>query len=133
MTPLGILGMAAFYAPFLAIGLAVAHNRLRRAIWARNKRLSKPDPSLCPAIVSTGVAFRHLEAFYRPSIAYVLEAEDEDDSDDDSSGDPETPTGHFHRQLRRIRRGENVETLMLCVDPQPCNIPATSLECFDRN
>jgi hypothetical protein len=113
MNPLDFLGMAAFYAPFLAIGLVVAHNRLRRAIWARSKRLHRPDPGLCPAIVSVGTPFRHLEIFYRPSMAYVLEAEEGDDADEDSGSDPETPSAHFRRQLRRIRRGEQVDTLVL--------------------
>jgi len=113
MTPLDTLGMAALYAPFLAFGLILAYYRYRRAVWKRRKRLRRPTPGFCPSIVSMGTAFQHLQVFYRPTMAYVLEAKEDDDADDDDSGDPETPLAHFHRQLRRIRRGEAVETLVL--------------------
>jgi hypothetical protein len=114
VTPLDIFGMAALYAPFLAIGLIFAHSRLRRAVWKRNKRLLRPNLGYCPSIVRMGTAFQHLQVFYRPTMAYVLEAkQDEEDVDEDDNGDPETPLAHFSRQLRRIRRGERVDTLVL--------------------
>jgi hypothetical protein len=113
MTLLDIFGMAALYAPFLVIGLIFAHYRCRRAVWARNNRLKRPDPRFCPSLVRMGTAFQHLQIFYRPSVVYVIEAKEDEDVDEDLNGDPETPLEHFHRQLRRIRRGESVDTLVL--------------------
>lgn len=113
MTPLDIAGTAALYAPFLAVGLILIYYRYRRAVWQRNRRLGKPNPGFCPSIASMGTAFQHLQVFYRPTMAYVLEAKEDEDVDEDDSGDQETPLAHFHRQLRRIRRGEAVETLVL--------------------
>jgi hypothetical protein len=37
----------------------------------------------------------------------------QEDIDEDYNGDPETPLKHLLSQLRRIRRGEKVETLFL--------------------
>lgn len=59
------------------------------------------------------MAFQFMQVFHRPSMAYVLEAKQDEDADEDDQGDPDTPTKHLHRQLRRIRRGEQIDTLVL--------------------
>jgi len=49
-------------------------------------------------------------------VGYLIEAKQDEDQDEDDSGDPETPESrlkHFHRQLRRIRRGEPIDRLEL--------------------
>jgi hypothetical protein len=54
--------------------------------------------------------------FYQPDMVYVLGAREDKVADEDDSSDPDTPESrlrHFHRQLRRIRRGVPVERLEL--------------------
>jgi hypothetical protein len=53
-------------------------------------------------------------------MAHVLESrqDEAEDADEDDNGDPESTAArlkHFHRQLRRIRRGDPVERLVLRV------------------
>jgi hypothetical protein len=111
MSALDIMQIIAM-SPLLAIAVIFAHYCLRRAVWKHRKRLGKKNLGFCPSIAAMGTSLRFIEVFYRPSIAYVLEAERDEDADEDDSGDPETPAAHFNRQLRRIRRGEKVETLV---------------------
>jgi hypothetical protein len=99
--------------PFLAIPVIFAHYCVRRAVWKRRKRLGMRNPGFCPSMAAMGTSLQFIQVFYRPNMAYVLETKLEEDVDEDDSGDPETPAAHFNRQLRRIRRGERVETLVL--------------------
>jgi hypothetical protein len=62
-----------------------------------------------------GFAFLPLSILYRPSLAEVAKAQirQQEDVDEDENGDPESPLKHLLRQLRRIRRGEPLETISL--------------------
>ena len=54
----------------------------------------------------------------RASKSKTLEEKQKQDAEEDDSGDPESPQARlrrFHRQLRRIRRGEPVDRLVLRV------------------
>jgi hypothetical protein len=53
------------------------------------------------------------QMFYRPTVSYVLEARQDEDADEDDQGDPESREKHLNRQLKRIRRGEQVDDLVL--------------------
>jgi hypothetical protein len=99
--------------PLLAIAVIFAHYYVRRAVWKHRRRLGIKNLGFCPSMAAMGTSFQFIEVFYRPNMAYVLEAKLDEEVDEDDSGDPETPATHFNRQLRRIRRGENVETLVL--------------------
>jgi len=44
---------------------------------------------------------------------FAIEATLREDAEEDDQGDPESPVKLFSRQLRRIRRGARVETLVL--------------------
>lgn len=85
------------------------------------RRPNKPDQTLparrrrLPALTAeAALAFQFLSITYRPQHAYVKKAQiqQQEDADDDANGDPETPLRHLHRQLRRIRRGDPVDTLV---------------------
>ncbi|MGB8260552.1 MAG: hypothetical protein WCE75_09380 [Terracidiphilus sp.] len=60
-----------------------------------------------------GMAFQFLQVLYQPSVAYAVEAKLDDKADEDDTGDPESLKKQLSRQLRRIRRGERVERLVL--------------------
>ncbi len=106
-------GAFAVSAPFLSIVVIILHYHLRRAAYRQALRSGKPLPAFLPSSSSFGISFQILQAFYRPTVAYVIEAKLENNAEDDDEGDPETPAKHLHRQLRRIRRGDPVDTLVL--------------------
>jgi hypothetical protein len=99
--------------PYLAIPAVLLHNSLRRALWRRGKNLRRPDPSLCSAAAALGTMLLFTQTFYRPSMAYVVEAREPIDEDEDDSGNPDGPDKLLHLQLKRIRRGEPVDRLLI--------------------
>lgn len=115
--------MNAFYAwciiagfiPFLLAVVTLAHYGASRILLRLRKRRGNRRSRLYSYCVAAGMAFLQLvRVFYQPDLAYVLEAKQEKDADEDDSGDPDTPEGrlkHFHRQLKRIRRGQHVDRL----------------------
>lgn len=113
MSALDLLAMVAANAPFAFIFFTLIHFSVQRARWKRNRRLGVPNPGFCPSFSTMGVPLESFTALYRPSVRWVMEAKRDEDADEDDNGDPETPAAQLHRQLRRIRRGEHVETLIL--------------------
>jgi hypothetical protein len=103
-------GMAALV-PFLVIAGLVANYFMRRFAWKRNQRLGRKNPGFCPSSSSMGTALQCLQVFYRPSIAFVVEAKEEEDAAEDDEGDPESRSKRLNRQLKRIRRGEPIDRL----------------------
>jgi hypothetical protein len=105
-----------FFLPFLAIVMILVHYGLARIrLRARKRARSKPS-WLYPYCVAAGMAFlQFVRVFYKPDVAYLIEAKQGEDADEDETGDPESPEGRlrfFHRQLRRIRKGESVDRLV---------------------
>ena len=100
-------------APFLAIGVILAHYVLRRAGWKRGKRLGRKGLGYYPSAFALGMALQFIQVFYRPSVDYVLEAKQDEHADEDDEGDPESLMKQLNRQLRRIWRGEPVDRLVL--------------------
>lgn len=107
------LCMSAFCMPFVAIVVILIYYVLRRARWRRNRRLGKRNSGFCPSSSALGTAFQFLQVVYRPNVAYVVEAKQDEDADEDDAGGPESLTRQLERQLRRIRRGESVDRLVL--------------------
>ena len=99
--------------PYLALIAILAHFTLRRANWKRSQRQGKACPAFCPSFSALGAVLLFAQIFYRPTIFHVAEVRQEENADEDDQGDPENPQKLFHRQLRRIRRGEPVEQLIL--------------------
>jgi hypothetical protein len=101
--------------PFVAILLILIYFYLARFLHSLPRPKGKKKRRFRPSTVALGMAFQFLQVFYRPSIAYVIEARQEadEDADQDEDGDKETLTKQLHRQLRLIRRGEFVDRLIL--------------------
>jgi hypothetical protein len=104
--------MAAFSVPFLAVVLILLYYSLLRGRYRLYRRLGR-KPGFCPSAAALGMALQFLQVAYRPSVAYVVQAKLEEDEDEDDSGDPDKLNKHLGRQLRRIRRGEPVDRLIL--------------------
>ena len=98
------------------VGLSVVLSSLKQLIW-RDKRRSKVRNGIrfSARNVALGLAFLPFAILYRPSLAEIAKAEirQQEDADEDETGDPESPIKHLLRQLRRIRRGEQVKTISL--------------------
>jgi hypothetical protein len=101
----------AMSAPLIAIVAISMHYYLRRAVWKQALRRGEKPRGWCPT-GSLGSAFQIVQEFYRPTVAFVIEARELEAVDEDDEGEPETPLRQFHRQLRRIRQGEPVESLV---------------------
>ena len=103
----------ALASPFLVIVAILVHYRLRRAIFRRNQRLGRKIRGFCPSSFALGTALQLIPMFYRPSMDFAIKARAVEVLEEDDEGDPEKPAEHLHRQLRRIRRGDPVDTLVV--------------------
>lgn len=80
----------------------------------QGKSFHKTRSMLCPYLLAAGFALLYfMREFYSPQTAYLLEMKQEEDADENDQGDAETLTKQLNRQLRRIRRGEPVDRLVL--------------------
>jgi hypothetical protein len=102
-------------APYIAVVVILVHYVWRRAVWRRGKRLGRKRLGYYPSAVALGMVLQFVEVFYRPSVDYLLETKQQEVVEDDDEGDPETEAKELNRQLKRIRRGEQVERLVLRV------------------
>ncbi len=109
--------MLAGFVLFLALVVIFGYFCFTRVLLWRRKRRGPRRSRLSGYGLALGLAFMQLmRTFYQPDLNYLIEVKQDEDVDEDDSGDPETPEGrlrHFHRQLRRIRRGEPVDRLEL--------------------
>jgi hypothetical protein len=103
------------FIPFLAAVAIVAHFLLQQITQRARRNRRRRSSRICTVGLALGLAFVELmRSFYQPDMVYVLAASREEAGDEDGSGDPDSPQGklrHFHRQLRRIRRGEPLDRL----------------------
>jgi|GEM_PF-2380063 len=84
---------------------------LRRFLWRRRKRLGRKHLGFFPQALLLGNALQTLQLIAQPHTRHVLAETLKEEVDEDESGGPEDPTKHFHRQIKRIRRGEEVDRL----------------------
>ncbi len=97
------------------VAIAAVFSRLKQLIWKPRRTRIRRRFTIAAAGVAMGLAFLPFAAIYRPSLIEVAKAQirQQEDVDEDDNGDPETPLKHLLSQLRRIRKGEKVETLFL--------------------
>jgi len=60
-----------------------------------------------------GNALQTIHVFVDPGVRYVIAETLEEPSEDDGEDDSADPAIHLERQLRRIRRGEQIERLTI--------------------
>lgn len=99
--------------PSLLIGLILFHYQLRRAVWRRKRQQGKGSSCFCASSSALWMTLLFVQVFYRPSVEYVLAEHQDEDVEEDDNGDPATPEKQLNRQLKRIRRGEPVDRLIL--------------------
>lgn len=96
------------------VGIAVMVSSLKQLIWIeKDPQRHRRGIRFSARNVAMGFAFLSLGIMYRPSLVEVVKAQicQQEDVEEDDNGDPESPATHLLRQLRRIRRGEKVNTL----------------------
>jgi hypothetical protein len=101
------------FIPCVFVVLALIHFcwwRFRQ--WRR--KTGKMRSGLYACCLAMGMAFlENLWRFYQPSVAILLDEKQSEDADEDDTGDPENLKKQLDRQLKKIRRGEPVEWLVL--------------------
>jgi hypothetical protein len=110
---IGLASLLAAAAPVLAVLLPFLIFYLKRATARRKKRNGRSSSGFSPSTFALGLALQHLQVFTHPSVQYVLEQKYDEDAEDDDQGDPDHPNAQLHRQLKRIRRGEPIDRLIL--------------------
>jgi hypothetical protein len=98
--------------PGLAIAVLLMAYHLRRLLWRRNKRLGR-KLGYYPSSAMLGLGLLFLQVFYRPSVVNVLEEKQKEDAEEEGEGDSENLKKQLDRQLKKIRRGEPIESLVL--------------------
>jgi hypothetical protein len=99
----------------LLVTIALVYHRIKLSLATRKAPRRRRRIGIVPSNALIGFAFLPLSILYRPSLAEVAKAQirQQEDVDEDENGDPESPLKHLLRQLRRIRRGEPLETISL--------------------
>ena len=107
------MNLVAFFVatPCLAVVVLLGTFYLKRARWRRRRRTKPEYAGFYPSASSLGNALHSLQIFTRPTVAYVLQEKYDEDMEDDGDGGPDDPTRQLKGQLKRIRRGERVDTL----------------------
>lgn len=106
-----VIGAFAASIPHFAIVFILGHYFVRRANC--RCRAKQSIPGFYPSSAALGMVFLLPQMYYRPSIEHAVEARLVIDVEEDDQGDPETPAKQLDRQLKRIRRGVPVESLIL--------------------
>lgn len=116
-------GMVAAISPFLAILAILCWHSARSLVWSRNRPRSRRALGLWSSALVLGTALQFLQLIYQPSVNHVVEAQYDDQADEDDSGDPETVAKQLNRQLKRIRRGERIDKIVLRLPNNPREKP----------
>lgn len=102
-----------FSAPFVAIAALLIYYFFLRVRWRLSQRAGKKKPVFRPSSAALGIALLFVQVLYRPSVASVAAAQQEKDTENDEEGDPECKVRQLGPQLKKIRRGEPVDQLVL--------------------
>lgn len=112
MSAMDLLPLSAA-APFAAILVLLACYAVKRAVWKRNRRRGRRTLGFCPSSAALGAVFLFAQVFVRPSVDHVIGIVKHEDVGEDDEGEPDEPERHIGRQLRKIRRGQPIERLVL--------------------
>ena len=107
----GAVALLVTSALFLSIGVGLLFNSFRRA--SRLPKKSSARRRISSAGAGLSAALLAFTFFYRPSLEYAVETAQVEYVDEDDDGEPETAAKALNQQLKRIRRGEKVESLVL--------------------
>jgi hypothetical protein len=93
---------------FVLLILATLGSRARRKVSSNSKRRRFRFTG-----VAVGNALQILHVYVDPRVRYVIAQRLEEQAEDDGEDDCADPRKHLERQLRRIRRGEQLDRLTI--------------------
>jgi hypothetical protein len=93
---------------FVLLVLATLGFRARRKVSSNSKRRRFRFTG-----VAVGNALQILHVYVDPRVRYVIAQRLEEQAEDDGGDDCADPGKHLERQLRRIRRGEQIDRLTI--------------------
>jgi len=94
--------------PLVMIFCAFFFQRYR---WKRSRRLGKKRWGFYPSTYALGIAFQQIQLFVAPNAECPISEILKEQAEEDDDGGTQDPARHLERQLRRIRRGERIDTL----------------------
>ncbi|HTZ88706.1 MAG TPA: hypothetical protein VMA71_00115 [Alloacidobacterium sp.] len=109
------------FGPYLIAVVLLGVFYLRGAIWRRNKCLCKKRLGFYPTTFALGLAFQMVQIVYEHGPRHLIVEKLKEQAEEDDEGDPEDLTKQLDKQLRRIRRGEEVDTLKVPLVHPRCN------------
>lgn len=112
---LSALAALAMSSPFLVILAILAYYYIFCAPRRRSRKTGRSRSRFFRSTAGIGTVLLGLTLIYRPRLQFAVQAQQrqQEEVDEDDNGDPDTPNRNLLLQLRRIRRGEAVETLSL--------------------
>jgi hypothetical protein len=99
----------ASFALFTAIFL------LQRLRYRRRKAANPNHRGFYPTTAALSLALISLHTLAQPDLNHALEQRQTEAEDEDENGDPDDPAAQLNRQLKRIRNGEDIDTLKVPV------------------
>jgi len=95
----------AFFLLFTAIFL------LQRLRWRQKKAANSNYRGFYPTTAALSLTLLSLQTIAQPDLNHALEQRQTEAAEDDDEGDPDDPAVQLNRQLKRIRNGEDIDTL----------------------
>jgi hypothetical protein len=112
-----------FFAILTLIGIIASIASAARHM-ARRRRIAREHPH--DLVISTraglalGAMFLGFQQIVQPQVRHVIAEQEKEDMDEEGNGEEEPPGGRlFHQQLRKIRRGEEVDELTVKISCEP--------------
>jgi hypothetical protein len=96
-----------------AVLLMLAGLRLRLRRRSRQNQPHQRKARFRIAGAAIGNALQAVHVFVDPGVRYVISERLEEAAEDDGHDDPADPARHLEGQLRRIRRGEEIDRLTI--------------------
>jgi hypothetical protein len=101
--------------PFILVCLllALSCNLTRSTKRDRPGKQRRAKSAFSAAAFSIGIGLQFYDQITRPGVQHQIQQMHEEDADHDKAGDPDDPKAQLNRQLKRIRRGEEIDRLIL--------------------
>ena len=107
-----------FAAPlFLILFLQGLSRKPKKAPFSR--RRASRHSGFSALTFSLGLALQSLETLVNHNVQHVIEERVDEDADEDGQADSDDPAAQLNRQLKRIRRGEAIDRLILRMKTGP--------------
>jgi len=82
--------------------------------WYRSKKTKHPGKKrrrFHSTNYALGIAFQQIQQFVAPGARHTIQEMLKEEAENEDNGGPETPAQHLECQLKRIRRGEQLDKL----------------------